>query len=51
LDQLAVEVDCLQNSGIERSIEDAYENIIRVLPSSLPERAVWVFAADTDHFV
>lgn len=46
LEELAVEVESLRNSGIEQLVENAYAQITQVLPSPLANRTVCVYAAD-----
>ena len=49
LQELAAEVDCLMNAGIEQLIEKAYIQITQVLPSPLSRRAVCIYAADPEN--
>ena len=49
LDALQDEVETLMNSGIERLVEEAYQGIVSILPSQLPERAVCIYAADPEN--
>ena len=46
LEELAVEVESLRNSGIEQLVGKAYTQITQVLPSPLANRAVCIYAAD-----
>ena len=46
LEGLAVEVECLVNSGIETLVQKAYLRITHRLPSPSPGRAVSIYAAD-----
>jgi uncharacterized protein YjaZ len=49
LDELMAEVECLEHSGIEWLVEEAYQKIAGVLPSPLSERAVCIYAADPEN--